>query len=112
MNLTFKSIAAVAFVACVAWAGQATADGQSCGGSSNKQCPAGQYCKVSADACHTPKAKGACEESPQLCNELYQPVCGCDGVTYPNDCHAAMKGVSVASTGACPAPASPSDPRG
>ena len=27
-----------------------------------------------------------------LCMEIYQPVCGCDGVTYPNICYASTFG--------------------
>ena len=27
-----------------------------------------------------------------LCIEIYQPVCGCDGVTYPNICYASTFG--------------------
>ena len=36
------------------------------------------------------------------CPQIFSPVCGVDGNTYPNACLAACAGVAVASTGACP----------
>ena len=46
-----------------------------------------------------------CNPSPKadcVCIEIYQPVCGCDGVTYGNACHAGCAGVAVVSEGICP----------
>ena len=36
-----------------------------------------------------------------VCIEIYQPVCGCDKVTYSNDCYANASGVSSWLDGEC-----------
>ena len=44
---------------------------------------------------------GACETRPVVCEEEPGPVCGCDGVTYWNDCLRRAAGVSAMRKGEC-----------
>lgn len=36
-----------------------------------------------------------------FCIEIYEPVCGCDGVTYSNSCYADRSGVTLHVSGEC-----------
>jgi hypothetical protein len=36
-----------------------------------------------------------------ICMELYDPVCGCNGQTYPNTCYAEKAGVTEWTEGPC-----------
>ncbi len=76
-----------------------TARGQSnCDG--NNDCPKGEFCLFEPGACGS--ADGVCTPTPDACFDIYDPVCGCDGVTYSNGCYAQLAGVSVAFEGECP----------
>ncbi len=39
---------------------------------------------------------------PILCVTVFDPVCGCNNVTYNNDCEATAVGVPSFTPGACP----------
>ena len=40
-------------------------------------------------------------DRPLACPDIWLPVCGCDEVTYANECDAAMAGVNVDYVGDC-----------
>jgi hypothetical protein len=48
---------------------------------------------------------GVCEARSVICDEAPAPVCGCDGITYWNDCLRRAAGVTAATRGECTASA-------
>ncbi len=75
-----------------------------CGGIAGVRCPSGQTCDLPAGLCQGADLSGRCVDLPQACAEIFQPVCGCDGKTYPNDCERLRAGVQKDHEGECTAP--------
>ena len=93
---------------------------QTCGGSLGKTCAPTEYCEYFGAACPSSStyctgqsdackyvaggAHGLCRTVPsgsQCANPTLQ-VCGCDGITYKNDCARMAANTAQAHTGACP----------
>jgi hypothetical protein len=75
---------------------------RSCGGHLGLGCNDNEFCNYELKAiCGAADQTGTCEAKPQVCFEIYAPVCGCDGKTYGNSCEANREGVAAAREGAC-----------
>lgn len=76
-------------------------ESRQCGGLAGFACLPWEYCHFADGSCGAADQTGICDRRPQVCPEIFAPVCGCDGETYGNECEAAGNGVSVASQGEC-----------
>lgn len=83
-------------------AGTGNTPSKTCGGLLGAQCAKTEFCAYAANAmCGAADQTGTCQTRPEVCDDIYAPVCGCDDKTYSSDCVANSAGVSVASKGEC-----------
>lgn len=57
------------------------------------------FCRYADGVCGD--SSGRCMEMPKSCNRSFLQVCGCNGMTYNNECEANSVGISVDYEGAC-----------
>ena len=75
---------------------------QACGSRGLPTCPDGQFCSFAPEAmCGRADASGVCMPRPEVCIDIFKPVCGCDGQRYSNECAANAAGVSADRAGTC-----------
>jgi len=86
-----------------------TAQASICGTRGAPVCAEGTFCDFPPESiCGRADGPGACQPQPEVCPEIFAPVCGCDGTTYDNACFANAAGVSVEFEEPC-APSEPEE---
>jgi hypothetical protein len=73
-----------------------------CGGLGGARCDTGQFCDYPDHSCGAADQAGTCVAVPTACDASIAPVCGCNGVTYQNDCLRQAAGVSKIAETDCP----------
>jgi hypothetical protein len=74
--------------------------GRRCGGPLGITCGHGMWCDPTPGHCR-PGARGHCVKVPQVCTDIFMPVCGCNGKTFPNDCRRIMDKEAKKHNGQC-----------
>ncbi len=83
-------------------------DDRRCGGELDVACSEGHFCRAEVGDC-SENAPGQCTRRPEICPDVWMPVCGCDGQTYGNSCEALAAGISVERVGPCEDPCDRTD---
>lgn len=93
--LLFVILLAIFFFAHTAGNGVQQAEQSAC--RYDTDCPVNQFCEF--DTCSS--ENGRCVSVPEVCPLLWDPICGCDGKSYPNDCARRVSKVSKEHAGIC-----------
>jgi hypothetical protein len=72
-----------------------------CGGTTGQECALNEACDRRDATCSLIDPEGVCVPRREVCFTLFAPVCGCDGVTYSNDCERIKAGATLAHPGEC-----------
>jgi hypothetical protein len=95
-------LSAVGFLCVSAPPSWAAKLGETCDGLAGIQCDAGMWCEHPAGQCDMADGAGKCvQDAGPICTEGYLPVCGCDGVTYSNDCKRQVAKAQLDHPGEC-----------
>jgi hypothetical protein len=78
--------------------------GRTCAGIAGLPCGPNETCDIHDATCAIVDVGGICVPSGGACPEIFAPVCGCDGVTYANDCFRLLAGATLKHTGSCAVP--------
>ena len=94
-------LTALMLIIMVPTGGNAVGLGKTCGGFPGTPCDAGLFCQQKPGTCKIIDMTGTCVKVPQICTREIRKVCGCNKVTYNNDCERKQAMVSLLHIGAC-----------